>query len=212
VRLIETAAAIAEANVRGDLAHARRLAAELPAPPAAAEDAHALVAALVAALHDRSDPVPPAIEVLARNTLTMAELARELAAPDLSAPRVPTWLPWAGAVFVLSAMALAVYVGRHSLGFIDPEPDCKPPPAAVVSAIRFDDTCRVLSWQPDTNTTWIIQRDADGTPVLATRSTPQAVRVLDLDEDGDVIARGTVPPAELAALKAELAVMLPSPP
>jgi hypothetical protein len=120
------------------------------------------------------------------------------------------WLPVSLAVLTFASMGAAIYVGRHSLGFIDPAPDCAPPAGATdIGAVRYDDACHVLSWQTVAGATWILERDSDGTPTLATRSAPKSIRVLELAADGTVSGtRGAVPPAELAALTAELVPML----
>lgn len=215
MRPIEAAAAVAAASARGDLARARELAAELGAPPSAASDGAALVRALVSLLHEQGERVPDAVAELARragaDVPAMADLARELAHSDRHAGvRVPMWLPVSLGILTFAAMGAALYVGRHSLGFIDPPPKCETPAGAQVSSIRFDDTCHVLSWQTESFATWIVQRDADGTPVRATRSSSQSIRELVLAPDGSIIATG-IPPAELATLTAELAPMLRTP-
>ncbi len=213
VALVAAAQAIAAACARGDGERAAQLAATLPAPADALVDAGALARALADALRADGQRVPPGVDELARpgrHTLAMSELARELADPDLFATRVPGWLPAFGVVFVISAMALAVWVGRHSLGFIDPPPDCEVPATATsVAAVRFDVACHVLSWQTDAGATWIVARGSGGEPRLATRSAKGSIRVLELDDVGDWIsARGTIAEGELTVLRGELNVMI----
>jgi hypothetical protein len=212
--LLERAAEIAAASARGDRELARRLAAELSVPADAIDEPAALARAIAAALRAAGERLPPVVDELSRPDaprIAMSTFAEELADPDLTAPRIPGWLPTAGVAFIIAGMLLALWVGRHSLGFIDPPPACDVPAGATgVAAVRFDDACHVLSWQTEDHATWIIQRDADGTPTLATKSAPQGIRELVLDDTGRIInARGGMPAGELAALAKELAVMLP---
>jgi hypothetical protein len=216
--IVRDAHAIAAAAARGDRALAVELAAALPAPTDAVDDARLLARTLAQRLRDAGAAVPPGVAELADPpadyTLGMSELANELADPDLFASRVPGWLPTAGVVFVVAAMALALWVGRHSLGFIDPPPDCRPPAGAThIAAARFDDACRVLSWQTEgDNATWIIERDDRGTPRLATRSAANVIFAFDLDAAGNATPHDALTPAALAKLRAELYAMLPPKP